>query len=292
MTLVMSKSFIEISEKINGFMSDGLCDEVVHKKLMTINHGEYEKILTFITNQKSINSFDPTYSLYKVNIFSEKVEHHIDIQSKIGNMFHTTLQADDKFIFLHCISIDTLIVFLSEHNNSMNRYIFIPVMFGSEVNKVGHFTVLIFDLIANKVYFADPNGRTSFFDDIILKHCTSDIDFFQEYTEDMYINSELLIDQLFTFYINELNSKFETKFQFIERSKWNPKKYNINKTVKDSQIGSGHCVITSTFISQYLHLTNIDVSELYAKFNDMSEGEILEIINSYSVGIYNLSQYL
>ena len=285
-TLVLTEPFIEITNKIMGFIGDGLCDSYVHNKLSTVTFDWYEKILNLITSQKSVKSIDPSYSLYKVNIFTETADHHIDMISNIGNMFYTTIQADDKFIFLHCLHIDSLIAFLAENFNSNNKYVFIPVVFGSEVNKIGHFSMLVFDIMTNKVYFADPNGKTHFFDDIMIKHCIIDIDFFSEYTNDMYINCEQLIEKIFIFYINQLNSKFDTKYTFISRTTWNPNKYHLNKSISTSQIGNGHCVITSTLIANYLSTTNSDIKELYIKFDNMTENEILQLINSYSVGIY------
>lgn len=283
-----SQAFNDLTTKLNGFMETGICDDQIHKKLRTLKFNIYEKLLNFLTNQIAINSINPIYSLYKIDTISETSSYHIDISGEIGNMYYTTIQADDRHIFLNCLNIESLLIFLVENSvkNKNNRYIFIPVVFGSEVNEVGHFSSLVFDIKENKVYFCDPNGFTNFFDNIHIIHSNRNNNYWaMQFYNNMYINSEKLIEKLITCYINDLNEKFGTEYKFISRMEWNPTKYSFNRSFNNSVIGNGHCVITTTIIINYLKNTDCNVNELYQKIGSLKNEEVLEIINSYSVGI-------
>ena len=309
-TCIMSKELVDFSEKLSSCMGTGICDKNVHNKIAASGFKKYEKIFNFLTGQLPVNSIDPTYSMYKVSLFTGQASHHIDISASIGNMYYTTIQADDKFLFLNCLSLESLMTFLIENSKETNTldilastviddktYIFIPVVFGSEVNTVGHFGLLTFNIVTREVFFIDPNGKSGFFDNIFYV-MSGKCDYGNEpwmkqysYSDEMYIDTENLVENMIELYITNLNTTFGTNYKFVKRAKWNAKGYTINKNYDASLIGSGHCVCTGTLIANYLHITKDTPSSVFEKLSKMSQSEIIELINSYSIGMYSLLQY-
>jgi hypothetical protein len=296
MTQIMSigNELADLSEKLSGCFGTGICDEKIHKTLSTLTFKNYEKIFNLLTNQISIKSINPTYSLYKASLFTGQASHHINISSDIGDMYYTTIQSDDKCLFLHCLSPESLVLFLMENSGNTTTYISIPVIFSSEIHKQGHFCILVFNIITREVFFVDPNGRSSFFDNIFYlegeKSGLSSITAQYNYLEDLHVDSEEMIENMLKLYISDVNTIFDTTYKFIERTQWNPYELTINKDHDASLIKSGHCVCIGTLIANYICVTKESPADVFAKFANMEQYEILELINSYSVGMYELLQ--
>lgn len=291
----ISPSLNNICTKLGSFLSDdNFCNETIHKKLRTMSFKHCDEILNMITGQTSINTFDPTYSIYKIGIFDQTPIHVTDVTCKIGQMFHTTIQAQETCLFLNSLSILTLMMFLGENSKDLNRYVFVPVIFATEIHEAGHATMLVFDVISKKVYFADPNGKSSYFDDLMIiqakktKEEWMTEELFNEFYGQSYINSEPLIEKLLTFYISELNESFGLTYEFVPRINYNKMSYSINQSYsKETVIGSGHCVILSIMIAHYL-TSNSDIEHIFADFGKLRVEEKVQLISSYSVGIYNV----
>ena len=287
----MSNEFTHITQILSGYMGESVCSGQMIDILRRLDFKNYEnKILNFITSQIPICNVHPTYSLYKIGICDEIASRHVDIMGDIDTMFYTTLQADDKHLFLNCLDVQSLFLFLIENNAKCEKYVFIPVVFGSEVNEVGHFAMLIFDNVKHEVYFADPNGKTNFFDNILIVHSKKNKtdDWMVQYYNDMYINCEELIEKLFSYYISEFNVATGMTYKFMPRLTWNRWAHGLNKSLENSLIGSGHCVITATLIMNYLHTTNADVKSFFESIGKLSQNELIELINAYSSGMYQL----
>lgn len=311
---IWSVDFVDVYNTLNGFMDVGIYNETIQKTIKKCPFNKYEKLLNFLTGQEPLAKISPSYSIYKASLFTGVASHHIDLTADITNSFTTTIQADDKFLFLNCPSAISLMDFLFSNLNGSKRYIFIPVLFGSEVNEVGHFSTLIFDTQKMNVYFADPNGKTKFFDNIFYVHAklqnTSGAidnsnkqnssqspeqsptnDFPTHLQPDMYVNTEEMMEDMIKLYISALNEVSGFEFKFVERLKWNRWSKSVNTNYDTATIGSGHCVILSTMIFHYMHITKADPIVIYDKLSKMSQQEIIELINSYSVGIYNILIY-
>ena len=291
MAVVINPISMNILENAAGpiipFMEDGICDEITYKKIATINNENYERLLEFFINQKSPGK-NSSYSLYKTDIYSGIFSHHLDIASGVGDSFHATLQCDDRHILLHTLSVDSMMEFLN--NNVSQRYVFMPLVFGTEVKEKGHFGVVVFDLKANDVFMLDPNGKTSFFDNIFIEYSKkSGEHVYENYEKDLYIDGGSLVDKLIEGYVNELNFVFDLGLKYIGSSAWNPKTYVINRTFSNENvIGSGHCVAITTMLIHLLHLSDSSVTDVYEKLGKLSDVHIMEIINGYSVGISSM----
>lgn len=275
---------------IGGMMECGFCDDKMHHKIATPSFDTYENILNIFANQIKITECTPTYSMYRVNVFSEKEEHHIDMKSKNNNEFHTAIQADDDYLFLNCLSTESTCLYLSINNNK--RYVFIPLIFNSEINKSGHFTFLIFDVFNNKVYMMDPNGESSYFDNVMILHAKKNKTFSDAELEmmsiHMIINSERLVEKLINIYIKKLNIDFDLTYEFVSRTKWNPSNLVLNKHLDNSGIPGGNCVIISTILMYYLINKQSELIEPYKLLSEISSEQMIQIINGCSVGMFNI----
>lgn len=294
-SFIIGNSLNEICRKLGSFLSDdGFCDESIHKKLSTMTFKHYDSVLNMITGQSSIHTQNPTYSIYKINVFDSTPMHEVDLESDIGNSFHTTIQVDETYLFLNCLNIMSLMMFLGENSKDLNRYVFVPVMFSTEIHESGHATMLVFDVVSKNVYFADPNGKSAYFDNMMLKYAEKNKEewmteeIFKEFYGNSYINSEELIEKLITFYIETLNSSFGLVYKFIKRSEYNKMCYSINGMYsKSTVIGSGHCIVLSIMIAHYLS-SNSDVEDIFNHFGRLSIEEKVQLISSYSVGVHGV----
>jgi hypothetical protein len=278
---------------VEPYYGVGICDKVELDTLKKIKFDTYDLVTNFLLEQMSIKSFSPTYTLYKVDIVTHLCSHHLDIVTEISNMYHTTLQATDKLLMLHTLSHSTLILFLSEHQHRLKRYVFLPVMFGHELEKNGHCASLAFDTFENKVYFIDPNGITTYFDRLLIDLFTyHNKDILLLPLNDIIINTEKLVEILFQTYIADLNSKFDTKFEFVSKQIWNKSGFSVNKSLSTSVIGVGHCVISTILINHLLHMSQSDISVIIKTLGCMPIEANIEIINNYSIGITDLVKQL
>lgn len=99
-----------------------------------------------------------------------------------------------------------------------------------------------------------------------------------------YVFMELLFEE----YIKKLNLTFDTDYKFVKIDQWNSLRTCLNKTFENSTIGSGHCLILTVIFMHYLSITTDPVDVAINKFSCLNDMELLEMINSYSVGFYDL----
>lgn len=325
-SFTVSNELNQITSVLQNNICCGIYEEYMKEIISHCPFSKYEQMFNFLVDQKNVKIVDPTYSMYKASLFTGQASHHINIQAKIGNSYYTTIQADDKFLFLNCLSVESLMEFLFVNSEdctqtkTSRRYVYIPVIFSSEVNEVGHHAMIIFDVIEKLVYFADPNGTTSFYDNIFYVHArkqktvgavavgavavntTQDeqivhganiLDNHNQSNlnyamKDMYINTEPIVENMFKLYIDDFNNATGSTYSFVPRHKWNPRSFTVNKSYKDAVIGSGHCVALSTMIANYCHNKKSLPIEIYELLSKLSQFEIIELINSYSLGLYNV----
>lgn len=285
----ISNEFETLTNKLIENMGIGICDEYVYNTIAKCGFLKYEKLLNFTTGQISALSIDPTYSMYTVDIFTKTAAHHIDLKGDIQGNYYSSLQVDDKHIIFNCLNLESLMNFLLENTKDTTKYIFIPVVYGSMVHDHGHFSVLTFDVILKQVYFVDPNGNASFFNNILYKYLEKNPEMKQYVnSEDMYIDTEELVEKIFEMYIGNFNNLFGENYKFVKRDLWNPTKCSINKNYDNTLIKSGHCVCVSTLMVDYLMKTYETPENLVNMLKKLSNDEIIELINAYSIGMYNI----
>lgn len=292
----MSNEFKDFENKLMSCMGSGICDDNKRHTIASAGFGKYEKVMNFLLNQNPVSNISPTYSMYKANLYTGIASHHVNIEGDIKESYYTTVQASDGVLFFNCLSIESLMMFLMDNTNS-SSYVFIPVVYGSEVNEVGHFAMLTFNVITKEVFFVDPNGKASFFDNIFYvlsgkaTHGSEPWVSQYIYSDEMMIDCEMMIENMLGLYVNDLNSTFGLTYKFIKRSVWNPYSHTINRNYDDTLIKSGHCVCTGTLIADYMSKTNSHPKDVFECLQKLSTKEIVELINSYSMGMYSLLIY-
>lgn len=265
-----------VTDIIGKFMSDNieLSDQILFS-IKRIKASVFEKMITMITNQSDSNNLEQAYTLYKIDRKKKEFSHHIDITGNIGDAYHTTLQADRDFIFLHTLNSINIALYLDLA--SKQRYTYLPSVYGSEIHRTGHQSVIIFDKVKKEVILFDPNGRSTFFDDVEIRFGGKD-----------RIDSSILIDMIMAGFVDRFNNDTGLKYRYIPSSIWNPKKLIINRRFEKSIIGSGFCVITTILYVHLLALTEFDISVAYEMIASLSDDEMLYIISSYVSGMYEI----
>lgn len=285
--------FLNTMPELTKFMEYEICDEKTLKKIKCLSNKHFEKLLNILCDQKSPNSMGVELSIYKIDIQTETFNHHINIKSDLRNdEYYTTIQSELNYLLLHILSIESLVTYLIENKSRNKKYTFLPLFIGSEYYDSGHMTCLIFDNDEYKVYLYDPNGRTTFFNDIVIDAYTKihkikreDID--KELLNSMYINTSDLVDKLIIGYLDKINEVYEVKYNFISSKEWNKNNKVINRNFGDTIIGNGHCVITTIMFLHYLYTTGSKFENIYSIITNINDEELLYIINCYSNGIYN-----
>lgn len=151
---------IDIIEPLSGFCDDTICDETIVNFWRQLKFKQYDYISCFLYNQKSINYFNPSYSIYKLNLSNSHFEHHIDVNTNVGNEYHTAIQLNETHLLLHILSCETLINYIIEHSDG-RKYIILPLIMSVESEKTTHATCLAIDIINKNSYLIDANGNSS-----------------------------------------------------------------------------------------------------------------------------------
>lgn len=313
-----------VTDVLKDFLAEGTCTKEILKKIRGMNKKCTDKLFDVLYNQSSILKTYPNYSLYKIDITNGKCEHYLDLtnESVSEDNFETSIQSDLNNLLLHVVSPESLVMYITDNSNKDRRYIFISLWLGAYTNKSSHQTGIVIDTYKNNIYLYDPNGRSHYFDDVLanqykniieaerkalLAKENKDIEKKQEENKEteetkekefedninktlldsMYIDGSEMIDTLLQTYFNKVGEILGVKYNYIKSSVWNPKRKAINRDFQKSDIGTGHCVMTTYMMFHYLFLTNKDLEEANDILTSLSDDELLYIINGYTLGITN-----
>jgi len=285
---VINGGLTDILSPIAEFIDDNICDKRMKAQLSRLNNGDNEKLLSILCGQKSVTASFPYYSLYKYNITTNKFSHHLDVTDDSGDQHSITVQYDHNHFILHILSIESFMFYLSDSSeiNDTSRYIFLNVSLSSENREAGHRTCLIIDKQRAESYLYDPNGETTFFNNIFAEEATK---CGVEYTNDLYFDGHTAINKLFEGYFGDLKERLGTTLKFVPSNIWNPNRYVLNPSFSSNVlIGSGHCVITTIMLIHILHLTQENLSTIFKELGKLSKDLLIYTINGYSCSIHNL----
>jgi hypothetical protein len=263
---------------LKSFISEEICDKTLLQKMRTITYDKYDRIISMLNSQTGIHDVANSYSLFSVPCIGGDAAHVMDIYTDIGNMFTTTVQSDGINIYLHTLTTESMMMYLV-NNNKKNRYVFIPATFGTEFKEGGHVALLVFDIKNFEVFFLDPNGRTTYFNNV-HKFVTSE--------KSTLIDTNERLDKLMNVYINSFNLEWNLNYKFISSREWNPEDYVLNRTFSSSDIGTGHCVISIIMLTHLLALTGDTIKKIYGMLASMSDTETLYVINCYTAHMIKL----
>ena len=129
------------------------------RTISCLTYGEWNALIGMMSEQLSVDEVAPKYAIYKIDAIAKRACHYLDVEGKIGDMFHTSLSGSGNTIILNCMHVVSLMQYVAINKH---RYVFIPVAINTYAKQDGHICMLIFDNTYNKVYFADPNGVLGF----------------------------------------------------------------------------------------------------------------------------------
>lgn len=283
--------FVSVIDPLIPFLDSpdiGICDTNIKKHLSTLDRKEFDIMMSMITGQKSMVNTNSYFSIYKINIHNKQFAHVLDVHDNSGDEHQTTIQCDDNHLVLHIFSPESIIFCISDIKS---RYVFFPVSLSSEIKKKAHQTSVIIDTSDNNFYLYDPNGKSSYFNDMFVEVIKKNAEDSNIETKidlsDFYFDGHELVNILMDGYVNDINGKFGTKYKFVKSSVWNPTNKVINPTFdKNVIIGSGHCVIMTILFLHYLHITSEDIKETFEKLGNLKSEELIYLINAYGFWVY------
>lgn len=257
--------FEYISSTFNSIIQNDVKDKFqsVKKKLETINCQKIESLYSKL----GISSFrfDKEIVALKSSVYS--FDYHNLVTSHICDVFENDNSIainleSDKLIF-DLPSIYSIKEFIKV---TQNRYIFMPVLYGSIGNaKVNHMATMVLILESKEVFLLEPNNRPTYFNK------------FNEYDLSYHIET------FFSDYFKRLD------FSYIYIDTWNSGNHILNgSSFKNYEIDSGHCVVLSIMLSHFMTITDSPPSEVYTVFSSLNNEETAYIIREYSCGIYKL----
>jgi hypothetical protein len=274
----MNDGISVVLHTLKSFISEEICDKTLLEKIRKTSYDKYDRMISMLNSQTGIHDVENSYSLFSIPcVGGDVVTHVTNIYSKIGNMFTTTVQSDGINIYLHTLTIESMMMYLI--NNNKNRYVFIPATLGTEFKEGGHVALLVFDIKNFEVFFLDPNGKTTYFDSV-HKFISSD--------NFISIDTNERLDRLMNTYIDSFNLEWGLNYKFISSREWNPAGYVLNRTFSSSDIGTGHCVISIIMLTHLLALTGDTIKKIYEMIASMSDTETLYVINCYTAHMISL----
>jgi len=240
--------FQSIVEPLIPYLESGICTQTIHNKISQCKFSILENITNFLFNQKSFNNCDWYCSSYSINLeFKNNNSTQANFQTSYSDIYNKDtwpicLIKNNKDLILNIPSVNTMCEYIQLNNS--NKYIFIPVSFcppfTNDKNISGHYTCLIIDNYENCVYFFDPNGWTSYFND----------NFFETNKYQRYL------EKIFEKYFCDLSEFAGIKYNFVPASQWNPRNLYLNKRYVGSQVDNGgNCVAFTILFFHYLFLT-------------------------------------
>ncbi len=277
--LVLSHlNFESTIQPLIPYLESGICTSVIHKKISHCKYSILDNITNFLFNQKSFENVDWYCSSYSINLESKYSKNaQANFQTSYKDLYDKDnwpicVMKNNKDLLFDIPSVNTMCEYLQINN--LNKYTFIPVSFCppfKDNKKVsGHYTCLIIDNQENCVYFFDPNGWTSYFNDKFI-----DTEIYLRYLE-----------KIFEKYFNDLSEYSGIKYNFVSAYQWNPRNLYLNKRFAGSQVDNGgNCVAFTILFFHYLFLTKSLPKIGLEKLSKLEDKYNIQLINDYSVGL-------
>ncbi len=276
-------NFESVIQPLIPYLETGICTKQIHKKISRCKYSILDYITNFLFNQKSFENTDWYCSTYSINLESK---YNKNIQANFQTSYKDKYDKDNwpvciiknnKDLIIDIPAINTMCEYLQLNNS--NKYTFIPVSFcppfTNDKNISGHYTCLIIDNQENRVYFFDPNGWTSYFNDFDFDNNFYDIEIYQRYLE-----------KIFEKYFDDLSEYSGIKYNFVSAYQWNFRNLYLNKRFSGSQIDNGgNCVALTILFFHYLFLTKLSPKNALEKLSQLEDKYMIQLVNDYSVGL-------
>lgn len=139
---------------------------------------------------------------------------------------------------------------------------------------------MIIDNFEHCVYFFDPNGWTTFFDDNVPVKIGEKL-IYLRYTK-------FMLEKLFERYFDEVGNYLGIKYKFIPSFQWNPRNLHLNKKFTGSQVDyGGNCVGFTILFFHYLILSKKSIRSCLEDLYGIEDQYKIQLINDYSVWLSN-----
>lgn len=161
----------------------------------------------------------------------------------------------------------------SEITNCTNDHYCLPITLKNckETDNM-HVLSLVFDKKQKKVFAADPNGFSTYFDSI----CG-------------YSRSNIFIDKIYNKLTSSINIYMpDFNFEYVDQGEWLSRSHVINRHLDDKVIDSGNCYL-NTFLIAFLLKRDMPLDTIYDFFSleNLSSKEYAFIMSSMTAYIYN-----
>ena len=242
-------------------------DKTHFKKIKRLRYSQLEWIISVINDQPSF--FGRKHALYKIGLIDLNFELISYIDNDLGDTDHTTLDVTDNLILINTLSPAYLCTYVQ---NCRSNRIVIPILYGCSAKNVNHRAALLIIRDRGEVYLIDPNGHPKYFNQILGQDTVT------------------TIESAFIQYLQEVK-KTGLKLKYISVRKWNPNNLVLNRVFKETQIGTGHCVVL-TLILIHLLCNQIDKpDEAYRLLRSLSDNELLLVISAYTRGVITIIRF-
>lgn len=301
MSTSLGPNYRRVVSLLSNIMQEGIADTKMIKKLCTISSKTYDTYINFpLLDQTSIHAHEGIqYTAYSIDFVTRECIKTPDFEGMTikgvmpDHVPWFQFVANDCILSLNGFSPNSLGILLEK--NCAKNFVYIPIMTDTLVKDSGHCSGLIFDLRLLEVYFVDPNGKASFFDDVLIEHIRKNKNMsaeekctYEEFKDQIIIDSEALMNTIFIQYINDLNASHGCDYKFITRMNWcRNQEICLNINYKEALIGSGHCVILTLMIFYIMEQAGgkeslFDIMDMLRR---LTEFEMIQLINACIVGV-------
>jgi hypothetical protein len=259
-------SFTGILKSLNSiteFSSNEPLSERALHCIKMLSAADVNIILPIICNQQPL--VKPTYFIYKQTLQDDRFEYITTFDDPKSNTPPINFDVSDDSLILNILSFEDIIKLL----NSNLTHIFLTVVYFCNSKDCGHQSVLFLNVVQQEIYLIEPNGRPTFYDSV-FKH-----------------NVGIKLENMLRTFFEEFNVANGYQFRYIHTNEWNPTEICLNKQY-ESIIGSGFCVALSLILCHVIVSFQYHPTKIYKMLKDLSNGEMLIIINDYSSAIFNI----
>ena len=249
--------------------SDFIVKPEIYKFVSEMNYGKYTRIVNLLTNQVSKVKYE--YTIYKYDISNNALNIENELLKKTP--YHNKIEyvSESNEFMIRMLSNKELVKYIKKQPNE--RYIALPMVLKTESKTVYHQVCVIFDKEQNKLYYADPNGITTYF------NISNKDD--EDYDKEYYAKEELVEKIL-------KNIGKSIGYEYITIDSWNPERIIINRSCRKTLIGGGHCVAATLILIQCVTYMNTSPENIYNFIYNFEEEEYVSLINDYTIGIYKM----
>lgn len=264
--------------------------EEEHEKVCRMGFKNYIMALSIFCDQPShIPHMYPIFSSYTIDVEEAEPKRHdyIDGSDVEGGDYQMMIYAANKTIYFQPYP-PSVICGLIDFND--NRFLFLPLIITKGLMKgSAHAISMIIDKKLREIYLFDPNGRTTYFNDIMLRYyMDKGIELPPDIQQEMVIDTTFKINDMMSMYVEDINKSMTDSnkhYRFVDYSTWNPNLSVINQTFEDEL--NGFCVTLNLMVCRLMNTTNNSIYNVYDTIAKMNQKEFRRYLSKFSKDLFN-----